>query len=337
MRRLIVTDTHLGLYQDSDKWLEVVLGFFKDLVLFCHREQISEILHLGDFFDNRKSLNTKTQNTAHRIAKALAVKNIRTRIVVGNHDCYFKNQIHPTSLELFSKYQHMEIIDAPAMVEDILLVPWGIEPLQEAFKWITDKNLSPKYCFGHFAINGFHMNDSYVCKTGIVPIAFKDFDLVLSGHFHTPSKQGNVTYLGAPYGQTFHDADGIRGFYIFEDGKLDFIEYPKAPKFKKIRTDTYKDRLDEVEGNIVRLVFDKDYGTTENQEIEDAILKQNPFAYSIDFTKIESEEAEVDEDIVENRKQMIDTYIEAQTYPENIDIKTLKPMFHQIMNEAETR
>ena len=336
MKRLIVTDTHLGLYQDADKWLDIVLQFFKDLVLYCHREQISEIIHLGDFFDNRRSLNTKTQHVAHRIAKVLALKNLHIRIVVGNHDCYFKNQIHPTSLELFSKYKHIEIIDEPTRVDDILLMPWSVFLPEEKHTWRE----GARYCFGHFAINGFHMNDSYVCKTGMPSNSFKDFEMVLSGHFHTPSKQGNIVYLGAPYGQTFHDAGGTRGFYTFDDGELEFIEYPKAPKFKKIRTNILEEYsaqdLDEnIKGNVIRLVFDKDYGTIKNQELEDMVLRHYPFAYSIDFTKIESEEMEVDEAIVENREQMVTEYIKSQSYPENIQVPLLVGMFKKILGEAD--
>jgi DNA repair exonuclease SbcCD nuclease subunit len=332
VKRLIVTDTHLGLYQDSDKWLDIVLQFYKDVVLFCHENNITEIMHLGDFFNNRKSLNTKTQHTAHRIAKVLALRNLHILIIVGNHDCYFKNQIHPTSLELFNKYDNIEVIKECRVVDDILLVPWGT-PIE----YPDHSGTHPKYCFGHFAINGFHMNDSYICKNGMDVGNFKDFEMVLSGHFHTPSKQGNVVYLGAPYGQTFHDAGGARGFYTFEDGRLDFIVYDKAPKFKKISTLDYKVAvaMNNIEGNVIRLVFDKDYGTVENQEIEDLILKQNPFAYSIDFTKIEGIDEDVDEGKIENREQMITSYIEAQVYPENIKVPMLTGMFKKIMGEAD--
>lgn len=336
MKKLIVTDTHLGLYQDSDKWLDIVLQFFKDVVVYCHKNDIKEIFHLGDFFENRKSLNTKTQHTAHRIAKVLGVKGLLTRVIVGNHDCYFKNQLEPTSLELFNRYDHIEVIDHAIVIDDILLVPWGMR---------IPQRIQAKYCFGHFAINGFHMNDSYVCKKGIERNTFKDFEAVLSGHFHTPSKQGNITYLGAPYGQTFHDAGGVRGFYTFDDGQLDFIEYPKAPKFMKIRTEaiaTHTSLNDDfgnefIKGNVVRLVFDKDYGTVENQNIEDTVLSYEPFAYSIDFTKIDNEELEVDEARVENRGQMVDSYIDSQPYPENIQVGVLKTMFKQVMDEAESK
>lgn len=335
MKRLIVTDTHLGLYQDADKWLDIVLQFFKDIVVHCHKNEITEVIHLGDFFDNRRSLNTKTQHAAHRIAKILGVKGIHSRIIVGNHDCYYKNQINPTTLELFKEYSHIEIIDKPTVIDGILLTPWGGVPS-------SGDAANAAWCFGHFAINGFHMNDSYVCKTGIDSANFKDFDVVLSGHFHTPSKQGNIVYLGAPYGQTFHDNDGIRGFYTFEEGKLDFIEYKEAPMFKKIRTynlefDCSEEFLTEqLTGNVIRLVYDKDYGTIKNQELQDKVLKYNPFAYSFDFTKIENEEVTEEEAaVIENREQLITEYIKSKPYPENIQVPLLTGMFKKIMGEAD--
>jgi hypothetical protein len=80
-----------------------------------------------------------------------AKKDLKTRIIIGNHDCYYKNQIHPSTLELFNEYSHIDIIDDITQVDDILLVPWGQVP---------EEKYDAKYCFGHFAINGFHMNDS---------------------------------------------------------------------------------------------------------------------------------------------------------------------------------
>jgi len=190
VKKLLVTDTHLGLYSDADAWLDIVLNFFKYVVKYCHKNNINQIIHLGDFFDNRKSLNTKTQHQAHRIAKILgAVKDLETHIIVGNHDCYYKNQIHPNTLELFKEYKHIKVIDEPTLLDGILLVPWGCVPTKGDAHNVA-------YCFGHFAINGFYMNDSYKCKDGISKATFKDFKKVLSGHFHTPSSNNGIHYLG---------------------------------------------------------------------------------------------------------------------------------------------
>lgn len=329
MKGLIVTDTHLGLYSDSDAWLEIVLDFYKHIIRYCVQNRITKLYHLGDFFDNRKSLNTKTQHTAHRIARVLAMsKDLHTYIIVGNHDCYYKNKIHPNTLELFLQYDHITVVDEPTVIEDALLVPWGFVPKKEDSE-------RAKYCFGHFAINGFHMNDSVKCKKGIDDAQFQDFEKVLSGHFHTPSSNKNIVYLGAPYGQTFHDAGGSRGYHLFEDGKLDFIEYEDAPKFMKVYSSS--DFGKDITGNIVKLIFEEDYGTTKNQDIVDSLLGFNPFLYSVDFTRIRSQEDQElsSEDIgMESKEKIVDQYIDAQVFPTNINIPTLKAMFMKMMQEA---
>jgi DNA repair exonuclease SbcCD ATPase subunit len=326
VKRLIVTDTHLGMYSDADAWLDIVLSFYKHIVLYCVKNKITQLIHLGDFFDNRKSLNTKTQHTAHRIAKVLSIsKDLHTYIIVGNHDCYYKNQIHPNTLELFKEYNHITVIDEITKLDDILLTPWGEVP---------ESTQGAKYCFGHFAINGFHMNDSYRCKDGLDKVKLKDFEKVLSGHFHTPSSNHNITYLGAPYGQTFHDAGGIRGYHIFEDGKLTFIEYTDAPKFMKIYSGN--DFGDDIKGNIVRLIFEKDYGTTKNQEIIDSLIKKEPFLYSINFTSMDSDDTESDSESIEmeSKEKIVDQFIDSQAFSTNIKIPTLKAMFKKLMKET---
>lgn len=328
MRKLIVGDTHLGLYSDSELWLGITLDFFKYIVRYCIENDIKQLYHLGDFFDNRKSLNTKTQHIAHKIAKILALKSdLEVYIIVGNHDCYYKNTIQPNTLELFKEYNHIHIIDEITQVDDILLVPWGKVP---------DSQSTAKYCFGHFAINDFYMNDSIQCKDGLDSLKFKDFDKVLSGHFHTPTSSKNIVYLGAPYGQTFNDVNGVRGFHIFEDGNLDFIQYNNAPTFKKIHTTSDPLNPEDITGNIVRVVFTQDFGTTHNQNIIDNILEHKPLLYSVDFTNINTDDGvEITGESVEmeSKEQIVDQFINNQTFASNINIVTLKSMFKKLLRE----
>lgn len=321
MKNLVITDTHLGINGDSDIWLDIVYKLFEDVKDFCKKEDIKRIFHLGDFFHNRKSINTKTLDYGHKIANLLY--DFEIYMIVGNHDCYFKNNINPTSLSIFKKYSNISVVDEPVEVDDILLLPWGS---------LIQSNA--KYCFGHFAINGFHMNDSYICRDGIDKTIFNKFDLVLSGHFHTPSRQGNIVYLGSPYSQTFHDVGGSRGFYVFDSGKLTYHEYNNAPKFVKIKTSEVDHSL--IEGNVVKLVFTEDYGTNKNQRIVDDILKNNPLSFSIDFTNVSEDEAEPEEEaIMENRNELVKAYISKKEFSSNIDKKTLQSMFLKMMKDVD--
>jgi DNA repair exonuclease SbcCD ATPase subunit len=97
--------------------------------------------------------------------------------------------------------------------------------------------------------------------------------------------------------------------------------------------------LDEnsVKGNIVRIIFDKDYGTTTNQDIIDNILKCEPFLYSVNFTNIDSEDGEiVSDDSIEmdSKEQIVEQFIDSQAFPTNIHIGMLKSMFMKLMREA---
>ena len=323
MKYLLLGDTHLGLYNDSDVWLNVVIDLFHDIRQTCHREKIDKIIHLGDFFHNRKSINTKTQTAAQEIIDALYAFDLY--IIVGNHDTYYKNTIQPTSLRMFRKEPNVHIIQETMMFQDdIVLVPWGgqIQPTHY------------KYCMGHFAISGFHMNDSYVCKTGQDPSIFSQFQKVYSGHFHTPSTQGKITYLGSPFQQTFHDAGSTRGYYIFEEGNLDLVEFKKYPHFIKMSTKDIES--EKIDGNIIKLTFDKDYGTAENEKIIDKVMSKNPYQIHVDFSKISYEiEDEPNEELPDmiDHDKIIRDYVSKVEKPENIKTKTLIDIMFKLAEE----
>ncbi len=323
MKYLLVGDTHLGLYGDSDVWHKVALDLFKEIHDTCVRQNIETIIHLGDFFHNRKSMNTKTQHVAHEIADML--NGLKLLVIVGNHDTYYKNNILPTSLIIFRKYNNIQIISTPIFLENnIILVPWGSEIPPTHYK----------YCMGHFEIAGFHMNDSYVCKKGDDPSKFSSFQKVFSGHFHTPSTQGKITYLGSPFQQSFHDAGSTRGYYIFENGELDLIEFRKYPHFIKMSTENI--RQIKIKGNVIKLTFEKDYGTIENEKIIDSVMSKEPYQLHVDFSKISydlDEEPEEDMPDMIDHDEIIKDYVGKIEKPMNIKEKTLLEIIDRLTGE----
>ena len=333
MKKLLVTDSHLGINKASDLYHDIVYSLFKEIQQVCIKENIWHIIHLGDFFHDRKVLNTKTQSVAHRIAK-LFDQDFLMYLVLGNHDVYYKDSLKPTTAELFNTHPGIKIIDKITQCpnpggDDIWLCPWGLTPKGHE-----------GYLMGHFEIKGFKMNSTFICEHGQAPDDLKkdnNFKHIYSGHFHTPSSKNNITYLGSPYQQTMHDINSQRGYYIWENGKLDFIEFQRAPQFVLMESGNIDTHA--IKNNIVRLVFKEDKGSVENQKIIDEIMSFSPIKLQVDFSQVklegvegDSAEATVEASLLDHT-QIINEYIEKSALPEFVNRKMLLTMINKLREE----
>lgn len=273
-------------------------------------------------------MNTKTQRVAHRIGHLFESNKIIMFLITGNHDVYFKDTLETSTLELFSKYEYITVIDKPTDYGEVVFCPWSMIPGET----------KAKYCMGHFSIIGFKMNNSYPADKGYTSEDFKRFKHVYSGHFHTPSTRDNITYLGSPYGMTFHDVNSERGFHLWEDGKLEFIPFHDAPKFYIMESENINKDL--VKGNIIKLVFKEDYGIVKNQKLIDEIQSLKPIRLQTDFSqiKIEGTEEKRDESDTEqigllNHKEIITEYVQKTKFPEHIKTSVLLNMIEKLKEE----
>ena len=300
MKAVLVTDSHLGIYKASDLYHQLTLDLFESIVDTCNRNDIDTIIHLGDWFHNRKHINLKTIDTAFQISDILT--DFKVYIITGNHDTFYKHSINPTSLDIYSEYDNIHIIKEPTVLDNITLLPWGEYTEEDIDKIDTD------YLFSHLEINDFLMNTHYKFTGGLSPDLFKKFKKVLLGHFHTPSDRGNIRYLGGPYQMNFGDM-GDRGYYIFDDGEIEFIEFTGAPKYVKLMSESEMTK-DEIEGNIVRLTYEKDYGKTENNNLLEKVKALNPLQLYTDFSKAADVEIMEGDDVsIEKPKESMELLV----------------------------
>jgi DNA repair exonuclease SbcCD nuclease subunit len=252
-------------------------------------------------------------------------------LIIGNHDTFFRDRILPSSLEIFRKHQNIILIDSPLEMDDMLLVPWGVKPHRSWNKY--------NIILGHFEINGFPANDFYIFKSNssLNPEDFSDFNWIISGHFHSPSKKDNIRYIGSPYQMSFGDTSGQRGFFILEDAKLQMIEFKEAPKFVKVSSGE-KITEDMIKGNIVKLVYSKDYGKIQNNKILESVQFFKPLQLHTDFARISNDMAKErpNEDIqLKNNREILYDFIRKSRLPSHIKESTLKNVIEKLLRDSE--
>ncbi len=335
MQRIIIADTHLGRSNNDSDAIQITTDFFDWVNEIAEERKITELIHLGDFFDNRKSIAIPTLDISINIIEKLNFQKIY--LLLGNHDCYYKNTDQPNSLSIFYPFKQVnncpiEIIQKPYKLDNILLIPWLFE--EEDINNVKKNNFDATYATGHLPINEILMNRSGK-KAENEPFNINDlskYEKVFSGHFHQPGEYKNINYIGAPYHMNFNDS-GKRGIYVFdnETGETEFIEYNGAPKFQIVNAEDYDPNI--ITGNNIRLEFYNNIGLNIMDDIIKEVEKLSPnnlnvaYRFSTEFTQ------EINNDIIneiKGNKEILIDYIQNSNIPDYINIKTLKSIIDSL-------
>lgn len=324
---VMLTDTHLGLQNSNKFWLDLTKKLFDEIIDLCYRESIDHILHIGDFFDNRKSINVLTMNTALDIVNKIEENGLVLYVLKGNHDQYYKNLPNPHSLQFLKlKKSGVYVVDKITDIDGFYMVPWG-----EDISSLPDNST----IMGHFEINGFPTNytGKVLTNSKYNLENFRRFRKVYSGHFHKRSKVENVEYIGSAFPINFNDIGEKRGYYVFDENGTEFFEFTSAPKFMAF---TSEDEIGDIEGNIVRYTFIKDYGSVKTDQLISKLYEKNPLKVFIDYDiKVEGEDEEISEEIqTGDNSQILVDYIEKQELPSHIRKEVLKKMLEKIDKEV---
>lgn len=344
MKLCILGDSHFGARGDSLDFHKYFQKFY-DTVFFPYLQEnnIDVIFQMGDLFDRRKYINF---NTLHLCRKYFFDKckdtNIKVYTLLGNHDVAFKNtlEVNSTGL-LLNDYDNVQYYDEFATVNfdgiDIDVVPWICDENEQQIFHLMKASKS-QICFGHFEIAGFEMDKGNICDHGLDKKSLNKYDIVLSGHFHHKSSDGNITYVGTPYEMTWADHNDPKGFHIFDTNtrEMEFVKNPYA-MFNKL---VYDDGETDFE------YWNKyDFTPLKDTYIKVVVLnKQNPFLFDHVIDKIYKIGAadlsivedfsdlnvEIDQDIVD---QAEDTMTILSKYIDNLELDVESEKLKKIMRE----
>lgn len=244
-RMWMITDTHWGARANSVEWLNIIKDYHNNIfipLLKKHGKPGDVVVHLGDVFDNRQTLNlfvgNEAINTFTKISEIMPF-----HIIVGNHDIYRKNTNEITSLEFVKNIPNIKVLkDAEVMNwsgKKILLMPWQKNKQAEIETLAANSSAEIVCC--HSEVAGVQLNHGVNQKVlDGVPISnYRHFKRVFTGHIHHRKSYGNVNVLGCPYQITRSDSKNTKGVHCYDIEKddLTFYENTHSPRFVKIPLD----------------------------------------------------------------------------------------------------
>ena len=347
MKIAILGDVHIGVRGDSIAFHNYFREFYtKTFFPYLVQHGITTIFQLGDLFDRRKYISFQSLALSRRYFFDQLVKhNIQCRVLLGNHDIFFKNTLEVNSPDLLLRdYEnHVILYDKPSMWMGIDVVPWICKDNElEVFDFI--KRSQNQVCFGHFELAGFEMDRGNICHDGMNPNSLNKYDLVLSGHFHHRSNNGSIVYVGTPCEHTWSDYNDERGFHIFdtETRELTFIPNPEKMFYKiKYNDDElfYNDIVNtdysHLSGKLLKIVVEKRNNSFLFDTLIDSITKASPLEIAVveDFSEI-TDNVEVDIDQAEDTITILNKYVDGLTLPVESDkIKTvLRDVYTQALS-----
>ena len=340
MKVAIITDTHYGARKGSKYLHDYFETFYKNVFFPALEEHgVEAVIHMGDAFDSRKSIDYQSLEWAKRVVFD-PLKKYDVHMIIGNHDTYYKNTNEVNSPELLLQtYSNIKAYSQPTEVNvgglDILFLPW-INQGNEELSLNTIKKTSCRCAMGHLELQGFRVNRQIIMEHGLDSKLFEKFSHVFSGHYHTRSSDGRISYLGNPYEMYWTDVNDTRGFHIFDTETLTLtaINNPYKLFYNIYYEDTnYKlFNATEYENKIVKVIVRKKSKPKDFEKFIDKLHTIGVQELKIveNFDIHESEEFDIDEE--ESTISILNRYIDESDF--EFDKNVIKGIFQDLYRQA---
>ena len=240
-----ITDTHLGVRNNSNDWIEIIRDYFFNWFFPLVRENYKPgdvLFHLGDFFDSRQSINLKVLNLGIEISEELSkIFKDGIHIIIGNHDSWGKSSNEINSLKSLKWIPGITVYEEPVSLilggRSFFLMPWRKDHEEDSIT-LDQANPHDVLCC-HTDIRGLQFNKYVLNEEGSDISKFSKFGKVFSGHIHYAQAVGNINMLGSPYQLTRSDMDNNKSIWLLD---LDTMTEQRfinnySPKFKRFYFD----------------------------------------------------------------------------------------------------
>jgi hypothetical protein len=335
-----LTDTHWTSRKSSKHFQDYFELFYKN-IFFPKLEElgIDTVIHLGDAFDTRKSIDFGGLEWTQRVVLE-PLRKYDVHLITGNHDCSLRNTNRINSPDLLLKeYSNIKVYSEPIEVIidklPILFLPWiNSENEKESMDLI--QKTKADIAMGHLELNGFMAHKGHTMVDGREPAIFNKFKKVFSGHYHTRSDNGTIFYLGNTYEMFFNDVGDTRGFTIFDTDTLEHyhVNNPYSMFHHLYYDDTPYQIINfsKYSGKIVKVIVRKKSNVKQFEKYIEKLYEANVYELKIveNFLIDESENFEAFES--ENTMDILNRYIEESDI--DLDKSKIQNLMNLVYQEA---
>lgn len=348
MKVAILNDTHCGVRNSSDIFLKYQERFYTEIFFpYLKEHNITNILHLGDYYEHRKFVNFKALNANRKhFLEPMRDMGITMDIIPGNHDVFYKNTNELCSLKELLGYftSNVNIIMEPKVIDydglGVAVIPWINNANYQEYVDFAMSCKAP-VLGAHLELKGFDLMAGMPNPHGMSADIFSRFETVVSGHFHTRSSQGNVTYLGSQMEFTWADVDDPKYFHVLDTETREFTPVRNhITMFKKViyddtKTDYNTVDVSEYAQKFIKLIvinkndlymFDKFVDRLQSIETYELKIAES-------FDEYIGENIDDDAISLEDTTELLDSYVEA--VDTELDKEHIKVELRKLYTEAQ--
>lgn len=231
----IFTDIHFGRKNNSIIHNEDCKNFITWFVDKSISNSVDHVIFMGDWFEERDSVNTLTFKYAMDCAQALNDMGPPIYFIVGNHDLYYRDNREVYASYAYKNLSNFIIVDSPMVTDDMvnrtLLSPYLFSHEYAGLMGYLDIPI----WFGHFEFNGFVITgDTIRMQHGPNPDNYSTPKRIFSGHFHKRQQSKNIVYIGNAFPMDFGDANDVaRGMAIYthDTDTVEFLDWDNCPSY----------------------------------------------------------------------------------------------------------
>ena len=264
-----ITDSHLGVRNSSNEWIDIMRDYFFGWFIPLVKENYRPghiLIHLGDVYDSRQSINIKVLNLGVDVFESLSeIFTDGIYVIAGNHDLWGKTSNEINSLKSIKWVPNVNILEEPETLvlgdKKFLMMPWRKDHATE--EEFLDNSGPHDYLCCHADIRGLKFNRYVTVEEGADSKKFSKFKTVYSGHIHYSQVVNNIHMLGSPYELTRSDMGNPKSVTLLDlqtEEETKFVN-DFSPKFKKFIFDqilemTIEDLEPEFRNNFVDIMID---------------------------------------------------------------------------------